>query len=209
MKENAIQNTNLVYYRLIALWVVCETLLGGIIHSFNIPFSSIVLSGFSVICISLISKISHQKGSILKATVIVIIFKFLLSPQSPPAAYLAVFMQGIFGEFMFSNFRSFKLNCILLGVFALAESALQRIIILLFLFGNNFPKAINKFVQTAFSKNVNTNYSLYLAGIYILIHIIFGALVGYFAISISKQSLKDRSFFIQLSGAESELKFFR
>ena len=183
MNTDTVSNERLIGYRLIALWVVCETLLGGIIHSFNLPFSSILLSGSSVICICLLAKVTG-KGGILKATVIVVLFKFLLSPQTPPAAYLAVFMQGIFGEVFFSSVRNYKISCVLVGIFSLAESAIQRIIILLILFGNDFPKAINKFVQSAFSKNVNTNYSMYLASLYVLIHIIMGGLIGYFAFSI-------------------------
>lgn len=185
-----VQNERLIYYRLIALWVVSETLLGGIIHSFNFPFSSIVLSGGAVICISLMAKVAN-KGAILKATVIVVTFKFLLSPQTPPAAYLAVFIQGALGELFFSMIRNYKVSCILLGAISLAESALQRIIVLLILFGNDFPKAINKFVQLAFSKNVNIDYSFYIAAAYIFIHLLLGSVIGWFAFSLTgKKSQK-------------------
>src|SRR5438105_7088855 len=111
IEDVTILKERLVYYRIIALWVICETLLGGIIHSFNIPFSGILLSGFAVMCICLIEKVG-ERGSILKATVIVIVFKFLLSPQTPPAAYLAVFIQGILGEVLFRIVGNFRLGCI-------------------------------------------------------------------------------------------------
>lgn len=209
MMTAAIRNDRLVYYRLITLWVICETLLGGIIHSFHIPFSSIVLSGSAVICICLMAKVTDKAG-IIRATVIVVIFKFLLSPQSPPAAYLAVFVQGISGAFIFTYINNYKGGCILLGLFALAESAFQRIIILLVLFGNDFPKAINKFVQAAFGKNVNVNYSLYLAVIYILIHIVLGALVGYFAFSLTRKKItKDESIYLQLTQEETQLQPYK
>jgi len=83
----------------------------------------------------------------------------------------------------------------------LAESALQRIIVLLILFGNNFPVAINKFVQHAFSKNVNTNYSLYLALGYILIHFILGGLTGYFASTLNKKTAKQQ--LLEIPGSPS------
>ncbi len=41
------------------------------------------------------------KGAILKATIIVAIFKMMLSPHTPPSAYIAVFFQGLLGQVLF------------------------------------------------------------------------------------------------------------
>src|SRR5687768_15660381 len=102
---------SLVYYRLIALWVLCEALLGGIIHGLRLPVSGIIVGSAAVICITLIAwKVPH-KGAILKATVIVAIFKMMLSPQAPPPAYIAVFFQGMTGELFFWNRKNFKAAC--------------------------------------------------------------------------------------------------
>src|SRR5687767_5838838 len=71
MKEQA-------YYRLIALWVLFEAMLGGIIHGLRIPVSGLVVGSAAVICISLIGYYVGQRGAILKATLIVAIFKMML-----------------------------------------------------------------------------------------------------------------------------------
>src|SRR5436190_3357420 len=95
------------YYRLIALWVVCEAMLGGIIHGLKLPVSGLIVGSAAVICISMISYYNPKRGSILKATIIVAIFKMMLSPQSPFPAYIAVFFQGLIAELIFMNRKSF------------------------------------------------------------------------------------------------------
>jgi hypothetical protein len=85
------------------LWVLCEALLGSIIFTFRIPVSGLVIGSCAVVCISLIAWYVPAKGAIIKATLIVAIFKMMLSPQAPPPAYIAVFFQGLMGELLFWN----------------------------------------------------------------------------------------------------------
>src|SRR5689334_277335 len=97
-----------VYYRIIALWVLSEALLGGIIHAFHIPVSGLIVGSAAVICICMIAFYVPVNGTIIKATIIVAIFKMLLSPQAPVLAYLAVFFQGILGELLFLNKKFYR-----------------------------------------------------------------------------------------------------
>src|SRR5215510_10131541 len=92
-----------VYYRIIALWVLAEAMLGGIIFALKLPVSGLVVGSCAVICICLIGFYSPARGAIIKATIIVAIFKMMLSPQAPILAYAAVFFQGILGELLFLN----------------------------------------------------------------------------------------------------------
>mgnify|MGYP000349605185 FL=1 len=124
-------NIHSIYYRLIALWVLCEAMLGGIIHGLKLPVSGLFVGGAAVIIISLMAYYTPQKGSILKATIIVAIFKMMLSPQSPPPAYFAVFFQGLLAELVFFNRKFFTLSCFLLAVLSMVESAIQRILVLM------------------------------------------------------------------------------
>ena len=137
MKTGATAFDKQIYYRLIALWVLCEAVLGGMMHAVKIPFAGIVVSSAAVICISLIAYYVPVKGAILKATIIVAIFKLMLSPHTPPTAYVAVFFQGLMGQILFFNLRFFRLSCILLAVLALVESPIQRIIVVTVLYGDN------------------------------------------------------------------------
>ena len=192
-----------LYYRIIALWVISECVAGGIIHGLHLPFSGMFLSGFAVLCICLIAYYEGDKkkdtessansrlitkGAILKATIIVCIFKMMLSPNTPPSAYFAVLFQGLMGQFLFSSLKNFRLACILLGFLALIESALQRIIVLVLLYGAGFWIAVNEFITKLTDAKAITNYSLLLAIAYISIHGIFGILIGLWAYRLVNKS---------------------
>ncbi|MEO6134015.1 MAG: hypothetical protein ABIP35_02615 [Ginsengibacter sp.] len=192
-----------LYYRLITLWVISEAVAGGIIHGLHLPFSGMFLSGFAVLCICLIGYYQGDKkkdtassgnpkpitkGAILKATIIVCIFKMMLSPNTPPSAYFAVFFQGLVGQILFSSLKNFRLSCIILGFLALIESAVQRIIVLILLYGAGFWNAVNEFITKLTHAKVITNYSLMLAIAYISIHGIFGILIGIWAYRLVRKS---------------------
>lgn len=177
-----------IYYRLIALWVLCEALLGGLMHAVKIPFTGIFVSSGAVICICLIAYYVPVKGAILKATIIVAIFKMMLSPHTPPTAYIAVFFQGLMGQLLFFNVKFFRLSCILLAVLALVESSIQRIIVLTLLYGNDFWNAINEFIRKVTGETRVTNYSMAIATGYVTMHAFIGLMVGVFAGSIAWQS---------------------
>ena len=179
--ETAIPLLNMIYYRLIALWVLCEAMLGGIIHGLKIPVSGLVVGSCAIICICLIGWYVPKKGSILKATLIVAIFKMMLSPQASFPAYFAVFFQGAMGEFLFRNRNHYRLSCMLLGVLGLLESGLQRILVLTIVYGNDFWRVINDFINGLTKQKVSSNYSLWIASGYVAIHFVTGAVVGWWA----------------------------
>lgn len=181
MTEPEPTTSSLIYYRLIALWVLAEAMLGGIIHGFRIPVSGLVVGSCAVICICLIAWYAPKKGAILKATIIVAIFKMMLSPQSPPPAYVAVFFQGLMGELLFWNRRLFKLSCIALAVLALLESAVQRILMLTIIYGNDLWTAINDFLNKLDKQKATTNYSLLIGAGYVFLHLVVGVFVGWWS----------------------------
>jgi nucleoside-triphosphatase THEP1 len=171
----------LIYYRLIALWVLNEAMLGGIIHGLKIPVSGLIVGSCAVVCICLIAWYVPVKGAIIKATIIVAVFKMMLSPQSPPPAFIAVFFQGLLGELLFWNRRFFKLSCLLLAVLALVESGLQRILVLTIIYGNDLWKVINDFINGLTKQKTAANYSLLIGGGYVLLHLITGLVAGWWA----------------------------
>jgi nucleoside-triphosphatase THEP1 len=175
------------YYRLIALWVLCEAMLGGIIHGFKIPVSGLVVGSCAIVCICLIAWYIPTKGAIIKATIIVAIFKMMLSPQAPPPAYIAVFFQGLMGELLFWNKKFFKLSCILLAVLGLLESGLQRILMLTIVYGNDLWKVVNNFINGLTKQKISTNYSLLIGSGYLALHFITGILVGWWASLLPKR----------------------
>ena len=57
---------NVIYYRLIALWFLCEAIMGGIIHAAKIPVSGLIVGSCVVVCICLIAFYNPAKGAIKK-----------------------------------------------------------------------------------------------------------------------------------------------
>ena len=177
-----------IYYRLIAVWVLCEAMLGGIIHGFKIPVSGLLVGSCAVVCICLLAWYVPARGTIIKATIIVAIFKMMLSPQAPPPAYIAVFFQGAMGELLFLRKRRFyQLSCLVLAILALLESGLQRIIVLTIVYGNDLWKVINDFINGLTKQKVATNYSLLIGSGYVLLHLISGCVVGWWVSVLPKR----------------------
>lgn len=172
---------SLVYYRLIALWVVAEAFVGGIIHGFRLPVSGLVVGSCAIICVCLIAWYVPVRGAILRATIIVAIFKMMLSPQAPLVAYIAVFFQGLLGELLFRGRRHYRLICLVLAILALLESGLQRVLILTIVYGNDLWLVVNEFINKLTGQKVAFNYSLLLAGGYVFLHLVMGVLVGWWA----------------------------
>lgn len=178
--ENTLADS-IVYYRLIALWVLNEAVFGGIIHGLRIPVSGFVVGSCAVICICLIAWYVPKKGAIIKATIIVAIFKMMLSPQTPPPAFVAVFFQGAMGELLFWNKRFFRLSCLLLAVLALVESGLQRIVSVTIIYGQALWKAIDEFINKIAGQDASISYSFLIVSGYVLLHLIAGLLVGWWS----------------------------
>lgn len=167
-----------LFYRITALWVLCEAFAGGFLHAAKIPFAGMMVSSLAVCCIAMLAWYSGGKGTIIKATIIVAIFKLLLSPHSPPTAYLAVFFQGAIGQLFLGNKKYFKPAVILVAVLSLAESAMQRLLVLWFVYGESFWTALDKFIQKITGEKTVTNYSLWIAAGYVFIHMLAGFIAG-------------------------------
>jgi nucleoside-triphosphatase THEP1 len=129
-------------------------------------------------------------GAIIKATIIVAIFKMMLSPQAPPPAYVAVFFQGLLGELLFRNRKIYPIACLILAVLSLLESGLQRILMLTIIYGNDLWKVINDFINGLTKQKVTTNYSLLIGGGYVLLHLIMGLIIGWWASVLPKRIKK-------------------
>ena len=187
-ESNALQHKK-IYYRLIALWVICEAFAGGILHGIKIPFTGLIISSLAVMCIILIAWHVPSKNAIIKATIIVAVFKLMLSPQTPPTAYIAVFFQGLVGQLLFLHKRFFKLSATILGTLALTESAIQRILVLLIVYGTDFWKAVDIYIQKLLNERT-TGFSLIIAVAYIFIHAVTGIFVGRYAANLAMRSEK-------------------
>ncbi|MFA7229446.1 MAG: hypothetical protein WC061_10460 [Melioribacteraceae bacterium] len=170
--------------RITALWGFSEAALGGLLHALKLPFTGIFLGSAAVIFISLIAHYSKEKSAILRATLIVILVKAFVSPHSPMTAYFAVALQGTLGYLLFSFIKFERIAALLLGLFSLLFSALQKLFILTVLFGTGLWTSIDLFADFIFSLlpvikfSSSFSFSLLIVSIYSGLHISAGIYIG-------------------------------
>lgn len=170
-------------YKLTALWAFTECSLGGLMHLFKIPFTGFFVGGFAVIMIGLIAYFSRQNfKTILQATVLVILVKAAVSPQSPPPAYFAVLFQGFIGAIIFGGMGFNRFSAMLFGTLAMIESSLQMIISKTIFYGMSFWKAIDLLFQNIlkdFGLSTTLSFSFWLIFSYVLLYALWGLLLGF------------------------------
>ncbi len=186
--------------KLTALWAVSESGLGGIFHAMKLPFSGLILGSFAVMIVTFIALNSEKKfKTILQATLIVILIKAIASPHSPFTAYVAVMFQGVLGALIYSIFKVNKFSAIIYGVIALLESALQKLLMMVLIFGVNIWEAFQEFFHSL-SKQFNLQsleiLPITIVGIYCLVYFVGGILAGNFAIHLP-EAIKKEAFLIQ------------
>lgn len=172
--------------KITALWAFSESAFGGILHALTIPLRGLFISSAAVLFISLIALFSKSSKDILKATLIVILIKALVSPHTPLTAYLAVSLQGFLGFLLFSKKKFYRLSALLLGLLVLFFSGLQKIIVLTILFGTTLWESLDIFIkQLSFElfniTHPDINYGYLLIAVYVLLHLIAGLFIGIYA----------------------------
>jgi hypothetical protein len=170
---------------IVILWSVTEGFLGGVLHIFKIPFTGIIVGSFALIYITLIIYNSDTRKDLINSTIVVIICKMILSPQTPVFAYIAVFLQGFLGYALYGLRHNLKSMCILLGISIQLINGFIKIFTLTLLFGFNLWVIFNEFIKYVISQfsltKTDVNYSLILVLIYILIHLAIGLTSGILA----------------------------
>jgi hypothetical protein len=178
-KENSV-----AVVRLIALWALGESGLGGMMHALKIPFTGFFVGGLAVILISLIAFYSDRKFySVLQATLLVLMVKAGVSPHSPVPAYIAVAFQGLAGALLFSLIRNFKLAAIVFSFISLVESAIQKFLFTTLLFGKSIWEGLDIFVKSVLNDlhvPSDFSFSFYLVSTYVLVYAVWGLILGFF-----------------------------
>jgi len=173
------------FYRLIALWVLAETFLGGILHAFRVPLMGVFIACFSALFISLIYSATGSSRKVIHATLIVLVFKMLLSPHAPMIAFMSVALQGVCGALILNVIPSVKIGRLLVAVFAYIQSATMKLLSLTIIFGLGFWDALDEFMVSIVqyfpvlstilsAKNLVISY----LGIYLISGIIVGIMIG-------------------------------
>ncbi len=170
--------------KLIALWALSESGLGGILHAYRVPFSGFFLAAFAIIIIRYIAYLSDDPfKSIINATIIVLIVKAIASPQSPFTAYIAVSFQGVFGAIVFGVIRNQKIATYLTAIICLMETAVQKLLVVWVLFGSSLFIAFDKLTESVLSEfHLHFKSSTtYLVSIYLVIYFLWAIYIGFIA----------------------------
>ena len=190
-----LQDSRINIAKLTALWGVSESGLGGFLHALKIPFSGLFLGSFAVIIVTSIALNSERKfRTILQATFIVLLVKAIASPHSPPTAYVAVLFQGFIGALIYQIFNVNRFSTILFGILALMESALQKLLMMVLIFGNNIWVAFQEFfagIAKQFNVKSLEEIPTILVGSYLFIYFLFGILAGIVALKLPKLLYKE------------------
>lgn len=171
---------------LTALWGLVESGLGGFLFALKIPLTGLLVGGFAIIIIILLASFSKDPAQqIIKSTLLVLLIKGMVSPHAPITAYLAVSFQGFTGALFFYLLPNRAMAAILLGFFAMAESALQKILLLTIVFGRSLWLAVNTFFETLMKDfNGSAHFSWYIITLYVLLHALWGIFLGAWAVSL-------------------------
>jgi hypothetical protein len=175
--------------RLTAFWAFSEAGLGGVLHITRLPFKGILIAGAATLFITLIGQFSKRKGNILKSTVLVIIVKFLVSPHTPITAAIAVFIQGLAGELFFFSSKLRRILIPTFSIFIQFINAVQKILIITILFGQNFWITVDDFANSILNQFISVErieFSYLIIIIYISVHVAAGLLVGLFILKLIK-----------------------
>ncbi len=190
-----------------ALWAFTETTLGGLMHALHLPFTGIFVGGFAVMLLILMA---HQfsYAEILKSTFLVVFVKLMASPQSPPAAYLAVGFQGFAAAFFFSIIPIKQIATYLFAVIAMLESAIQKILVMTLINGKAFWEALDAFGNSvskdfglAQLEQISLSWSLML--FYVALYFVWGFILGFWGLRLLNKS-KTRK--IELSEIKNQYK---
>jgi hypothetical protein len=175
--------------KLIALWALSESGLGGILHAYRLPFSGFFLAAFAIIIIRYIAFLSDKPfKSIINATIIVLIVKAISSPQSPINAYIAVSFQGLFGAIIFGIIKNQKIASYFTAITCLMETALQKLLVVWILFSSSLFTAFDKFTE-GILKEFHLSFissTTYLIIIYLSIYFLWAIYIGYISNQIPK-----------------------
>ncbi len=182
--------------KIITLWAFSESVLGGFLHLFKVPFTGLIVGGLAVIFLSLLSFTNDYKKNILKGTLVVLLIKFVISPYTPINAFFSVLAQGVLCYIFSIIIKNKQIRILTFSLSSMILFSLQKLIFLQILFGNSLWQAIDiyaKFIaKQVFLYNVNINLSWYLIIFYISIHIISGIIFTIITLKINEDLINEK-----------------
>lgn len=144
----------------------------------------------------------------MTSMVIVLIIKALVSPHTPPTAYIAVIFQGVTGALIYRLIPNLLIGSLLFFILGLIESAIQRLLLMTILYGKSLWEAIDnwgKMITQKWGVMLSVTSSELLIYIYLGIHLVTGiimAILTYRIILSVEKHWGEADYQLQLSASD-------
>ena len=179
---------------LASVWGVAEAGLGGVMHGLKLPFTGLTVGGVAVAVLIVLA--AHERGLygtspsskrstrlLLEVTATILLIKALASPHSPVTAYVAVAFQGVVAALLFRMVPSFRWAAVLFALLAMIESATQKLLMMVLVYGHAFIDALDALTGYASGQIAATGLQLPLSssillGLFLALYSGWGLLLG-------------------------------
>jgi len=152
-----------------ALWGLAEATLGAVLHLLHVPLAGAVLGAIGLSIALIARSLNHVRGTTLLMAFLAASIKMLSFSTVKLGPFIAILVEGILLEIVFSLFGNGRLAFLISALFISVYPIVQSIVTKSILFGQNFVPVILELVE-GFSKRVGYQAGWWMLGIYILSH---------------------------------------
>ncbi len=163
-------------------------------HGLKLPFTGLTVGGVAVAVLIVLA--AHERGLygtpssakrstrlLLEVTATILLIKALASPHSPVTAYVAVAFQGAAAALLFRIIPSFRWAAVLFAFLAMVESATQKLLMMVLVYGHAFLDALDALTGYASGQIAATGLQLPLSsstllGLFLALYAGWGVLLG-------------------------------
>ncbi len=178
-----------------ALWGIIEISFGTILHASKIPFRGTALTIIAVVLITISRSFINYKGAMIGISSVAATLKLITLPGFNITPFIAIMMQGIIAEIVFSSLTYNLISSLLAGSLILLYTLIHSLIMQGIFFGfgiyNVYMGIINSIGKAI---NYEGEMSLILIPVIIFLYIIFGATAAWFGYATAirtKEILKE------------------
>lgn len=181
MNKNLSKNEIVMTALFGALWGVIELTLGTVLHAAKLPFRGTLLTIVAVVLISISRSFVNYKGSILAISSVAASLKLITIPGFNITPFLAIMIEGIIGELVFSILSYNLISSLITGALILLYTLIHSFVMQGVFFGfgiyNVYLDLINSIGK---SINYKGEISYLIVPIIVLMYILFGLFAGWF-----------------------------
>ena len=161
-------------------------------HGLKLPFTGLTVGGVAVAVLIVLA--AYERGLygnsgnrstrlLLEVTATILLIKALASPHSPVTAYVAVAFQGAAAALLFHVIPSFRGAAVLFAFLAMVESATQKLLMMVLVYGHAFLDALDALTGYASGQIAATGLQLPLSsstllGLFLALYAGWGVLLG-------------------------------